>query len=126
MATNTINKDRYNALRSALENLFENVQIQNCGKWGNTIEWKINWWAIGSTTPEVTMKMSKDLATAAKITEFLNSLNLILVWEDDEEISALAQKDLAEAEKYYNTLVHVIGECLRWNQYDALAKIVTL
>lgn len=126
MAINTINKDRYNALRSALEDLFENVQIQNCSKAGNTIEWKINWWAIGSTTPSAAMKMSKELAHAAKITEFLNNLSLQLVWKEDENIYALAQKDLAEAEKYYDNLVDVIVECLRWNQYDALAKIVTM
>ena len=126
MATNTINKDRYNALRSALENLFENVQIQNCSKGGNAIEWKINWWAIGATTPDAAVKMSKELAQAAKITEFLNNLSLQLVWKEDENISAIAQENIDDAEKYYNNLVDVIGECLRWNQYGALAKIVTM
>lgn len=104
--TTVINKDRYNALNWAVNyfllekdvDLYENGSSFSSSK----IHWDVNWKAIGNTTPSSARQFAEDLQKAANMAEALNEMNLSLVWEDDEDLNALAAKNRQKAICRYN------------------------
>lgn len=96
-----INKDRCRALSWAIGYVLKDVHVdlyENGRRFGEEeMRWDVNWSALGSTTPAEAVKFAEDLKMAAGMAEALNDMHLEKVWEDDEALNALIDKDREEA-----------------------------
>lgn len=135
MRTIRINKDRHDALRDAVAYVLKDMPIslyESVARFGKeTIRWKVNWSALGSTTPAEAAKFAEDLKMVADMAEALNELNLELVWEDDEALCALIAEDREEAfrrwENFQLMIVDQLYEITALNpaSYDRLCELLT-
>lgn len=96
-----VNKDRYDALRDAVEYALKDMSM-DLYEHGTTfgegeMRWEVNWSALGSKTPAEAVKFAEDLKMAAGMAEALNEMHMERVWEDDEALEALFAEDREEA-----------------------------
>lgn len=118
-----INKDRYNALRDAVEYVLKDVSV-DLYEHGTTfgegeMRWEVNWSALGSTTPSEAVKFAENLKMAAGMAEALNEMHLEMVWEDDEALNALIAEDREEAlRRWDNFEMLIVGQLYEITVFD--------
>lgn len=126
---NKINKDRYNALYSALHNFLRDktVSVEEISKDifdDHYITWGVNWGCKGATTVEEAYEMENNLELAADIATVLNDMKLFLVWENDKIMDSLVETDGA-ASAYYARLRKSIQNRIEEKDWDWLLEILT-
>ena len=98
-----INKDKYNALRWAVSYVTTDKHVdlyENGLTFGDeSLNWSVNWSALGDTAPAEAMKFADDVKAVAHLGEVLNTMELKLVWEDDENLHTLMNSDPDRAKK---------------------------
>lgn len=133
--TTKINKDRYKALRHAVEYVLKDMSM-DLYKQGTTfgegeMRWDVNWSALGSKTPAEAVKFAEDLKMAAGMAEALNEMHLEMVWEDDEALEALIDEDREEALRRWDNfkmlIVDQLHEITALNpaSYERLYELMT-
>lgn len=130
-----VNKDRCRALSWAIGDVLKDVSIdlyENGRRFGEgEMRWDVNWSALGSTTPAEAVKFAEDLKMAAGMAEALNDMHLEKVWEDDEALNSLIDKDREEAlrrwENFEMLIVDQLHEITALNpeSYDGLYELMT-
>lgn len=94
-----VNKDRYNALRWAVEYAMRDMNVELCENGTSfgegVMRWDANW------TQAEAAKLAEDLKMAEGVAEALNEMNLELVCEDDEALNALIAEDREEASRRF-------------------------
>ena len=130
-----VNKDRCRALSWAIGDVLKGVSIdlyENGRRFGEgEMHWEVNWSALGSTTPAEAVKFAEDLKMAAGMAEALNDMHLEKVWEDDEALNALIDKDREEAlrrwENFEMLIVDQLHEitALDPSSYERLYELLT-
>lgn len=130
-----VNKDRCRALSWAIGNVLKGVSIdlyENGRRFGEgEMRWEVNWSALGSTTPAEAVKFAEDLKMAAGMAEALNDMHLEKVWEDDEALNTLIDKDREEAlrrwENFEMLIVDQLHEITALNptSYERLYELLT-
>lgn len=130
-----VNKDRCRALSWAIGDVLKDVSIdlyENGRRFGEgEMRWDVNWSALGSTTPAEAVKFAEDLKMAAGMAEALNDMHLEKVWEDDEALNSLIDKDREEAlrrwENFEMLIVDQLHEITALNpeSYDGLYELLT-
>lgn len=130
-----INKDRYNALRDAVEYSLKDMSMDlyehgtTFGEGG--MRWEVNWSALGSTTPAEAVKFAEDLKMAAGMAEALNEMHMEMVWEDDEALEALIAENREEALRRWDNfkmlIVDQLHEITALNpaSYDRMYELMT-
>ena len=118
-----INKDRYNALRDAVEYVLKDVSV-DLYEHGTTfgkgeMRWEVNWSALGSTTPSEAVKFAENLKMAAGMAEALNEMHMEMIWEDDEALNALIAEDREEAlRRWDNFEMLIVGQLYEITVFD--------
>lgn len=130
-----VNKDRCRALSWAIGDVLKGVSIdlyENGRRFGEgEMRWEVNWSALGSTTPAEAVKFAEDLKMAAGMAEALNDMHLEKVWEDDEALNTLIDKDREEAlrrwENFEMLIVDQLHEITALNptSYERLYELLT-
>lgn len=130
-----VNKDRCRALSWAVGYVLKGVSVdlyENGRRFGEEeMRWEVNWSALGSTTPAEAVKFAEDLKMAAGMAEALNEMHLEKVWEDDEALNTLIDKDREEAlrrwENFEMLIVDQLHEITTLNpaSYDGLYELLT-
>ena len=116
MKTVKINKDRYNALRWAVNHSLRDKDMniyENNPCFDEKLEWSVNWCALGNTSPAETVRFAEDLQKAAEMADALNEMMLEVVWEDDEALNKLIEEDMKEARRRYTNFKMKVAEQLQ-------------
>ena len=98
-----INRNRYDALRSAVAYRFcdTNVKVYESGTTfdEDVLRWTVNWSAIGDQPTSVVREFIEELEDAARIADALNEMNLALEYEADQQLAELLEGDREEASR---------------------------
>lgn len=82
-----ISSYKYDILKRALRELTKYdkyIEIIADSRGDKPLEFKVNWFAVGAQTPEVTSVFASALMAASGCAEFLNSLELKIDWGKEE------------------------------------------
>lgn len=115
MKTVKINKDRYNALRWAINYSLRDKDMDlydSSSPFEEKLEWSVNWCALGNTSPADTVRFAEDLQKAAEMADALNEMMLEVVWEDDEALNKLIEEDMKEARRRYTNFKKMVADQL--------------
>lgn len=116
MKTVKINKDRYNALRWAINYSLRDKDMDVCENnpcFDDKLEWSVNWCALGNTSPAETVRFAEDLQKAAEMADALNEMRLEVVWEGDEALNKLIEENMKEARRRYTNFKMMVAEQLQ-------------
>ena len=115
MKTVKINKDRYNALRWAINYSLKDKDMDICeisSCFDEKLEWGVNWCALGATTPAETVRFAEDLQKAAETADALNEMMLEVTWEGDEALNKLIEENMKEARRRYTNFKKMVADQL--------------
>lgn len=92
MEKTRINKVNEEAIRMAIREMFKDTGVSIYSDFGfdkETVTWEVSWSSIGSVDSDRAKKMAQSLEKAARVVEYLNELNMVFTYEDDEIIKSL-------------------------------------
>ena len=92
MKKTRINKVNEEAIRMAIREMFKDTGVSIYSDDGfdkETVTWEVSWSSIGAVDADRAKKMAQSLEKAARVVEYLNELNMVFTYEEDEVIKSL-------------------------------------
>ena len=96
---NTISRTQFNVIQTAFAKRFnkwenEDIHFQVCtvdSVFDDKVEFGINWAAIGTVSPEKTIRFAEELIIASMYVDKVNSLNLVIDYKKEDNIETKEQ-----------------------------------
>ena len=130
---NSINKDRYQILKSALVRISNDkfngkVSVdETTSVLEEELKWGVNWSCCGTQDANTAYDMADYLVEAAEIVTGLNDMNLALAWEDDKWLHRVLQESgRSVAKMEYDGIKVAIIEHIENKDWDSLLTLLTV